>query len=68
LGFGVYAQDYILFYGNGCPHCAKVEQYIKSNKLEDKFDIKLKEIYFNKNNLLELQEYLNKLQLESSQI
>lgn len=67
-GLGAFAQDYILFYGNGCPHCAKVEQYIKSNKLEDKFDIKLKEIYFNKNNLLQLQEYLDKLQLESSQI
>ena len=63
-----FAQDYILFYGNGCPHCAKVEKFAKDNDLSEKFDFVLKEIYFNKNNLNELQWYLEKLDLESSQI
>jgi glutaredoxin-related protein len=49
------AQEYILFYGNGCPHCAKVEEYINQNEIQDKFDLELKEIYFNKSNLVELQ-------------
>ena len=49
------AQEYILFYGNGCSHCAKVEQYIKDNDVQKQFDLELKEIYFNKSNLTELQ-------------
>lgn len=67
IGFG-FAQQYILFYGNGCPHCAQVEQYIKSNNLDTKFDIEMKEIYFNRNNLNDLQIYLDKLNLDTHQI
>lgn len=63
-----FAQEYILFYGNGCPHCAQVEKYFKDNSVQEKFDLKLKEVYFNRNNLTELQEYLAKLQLDSTQI
>lgn len=62
------AQDYILFYGNGCPHCAKVEQYFKENDVQEKFDIVLKEVYFNRNNLTELQDYLAKFHLDTTQI
>lgn len=66
--FFSYAQEYILFYGNGCPHCAKVEKFFKENDLSDKYDLTSKEIYFNKNNLTEFQSYLKKLELASSQI
>jgi cytochrome c biogenesis protein CcdA/glutaredoxin len=70
FGVGMFAsaQDYILFYGNGCPHCARVEKFAKEYSLSKKFDFVFKEIYFNKNNLLELQWYLEKLNLDSSQI
>ena len=57
------AQEYILFYGNGCPHCAKVEDYINDNKLGKQFDIVQKEVFFNKNNLNELDGYLEKHKL-----
>ncbi|MCF7835320.1 cytochrome c biogenesis protein [Candidatus Gracilibacteria bacterium] len=67
-GLGAFAQDYILFYGNGCPHCAKVENFFDDNKVSEKFDLVSKEIYFNKNNLVELQGYLEKLNLDSNQI
>jgi len=63
-----FAQEYILFYGNGCPHCAQVEQYFEDNSIQEKFDLKLKEVYFNRNNLTELQEYLAKLELDTTQI
>ncbi len=63
-----FAQEYILFYGNWCPHCAKVEQYFKDNNIQEKFDLKLKEVYFNRTNLTELQEYLAKLELDTTQI
>lgn len=62
------AQEYILFYGNGCPHCAKVEQYIKDNKIDQKFDIDMKEIYFNRTHLVDLQTYLTKLHLDTHHI
>jgi len=63
-----FAQEYILFYGNGCPHCAQVEQYFEDNSIQEKFDLKLKEVYFNRNNLTELQDYLAKLELDTTQI
>lgn len=63
-----FAHEYILFYGNGCSHCAQVEQYLKDNAIQEKFDLKLKEVYFNRNNLTEFQWYLTKLQLDTTQI
>lgn len=62
------AQEYILFYGNGCPHCAQVEQYISDNAVDEKIDIDMKEIYFNRDNLADLQVYLDKLGLDTHQI
>lgn len=58
-----FAQEYILFYGNGCPHCAKVEEYIKDNQLTKKFDLVKKEVFFNKTHLKELDGYLEKHKL-----
>ncbi len=40
----------IFFWGQGCPHCAKVESYIQKNQLDKLFHIERKEIYFNKKN------------------
>jgi glutaredoxin-related protein len=63
-----YAQEYILFYGNGCPHCAKVEQYFKDNKITKKFDIVQKEVFYNATNLKELNGYLAKHDLTYDKI
>jgi len=54
------AQEYILFYGNGCPHCAKVEQYFKDNQVAKKFDLEQKEVFYNAANLKEFNGYLAK--------
>lgn len=43
----------LLFVGQGCPHCAKVEEYIKKNNLTEFVDIEIKEIYFNRKNAIE---------------
>jgi len=45
----------ILFYGDGCPHCAIVEKYIQENKVQDKIFFDQKEVYHDKNNAQELQ-------------
>jgi hypothetical protein len=39
--------DVILFYGDGCPHCAIVDKYIKDNNIEAKFQFVKKEVFYN---------------------
>lgn len=40
----------ILFYGQECPHCQRLEQWIKTNKADEKIKIERKEVYHNQNN------------------
>jgi len=40
----------ILFYGDGCPHCAIVEDYIKNNNIKERLSFKEKEVYYNRKN------------------
>jgi glutaredoxin len=47
--------EIILFYGDGCPHCAIVEEYISKNKIDDKISLTQKEVYYNQNNSKELE-------------
>jgi len=46
----------ILYYGNGCPHCALVEEFIRENNVLAKLNLEEKEIYYNKENAKELTE------------
>jgi len=51
------------FYGEGCPHCAKVEPFIA--RIENEYALQLHkfEIYNNRENLLLLNDYFNKYQV-----
>lgn len=42
--------EIILFYGQGCPHCAIVEDYIKNNNIKEKLSFEEKEVYYNQKN------------------
>jgi glutaredoxin len=44
----------ILYYGDGCPHCAIVEDYIKENNIKEKLSFEEKEVYYNQNNANDL--------------
>ena len=44
----------IFFYGNGCPHCALVEEYFKTNNIHEKISFEEKEVYYNQQNAQEL--------------
>jgi nitrogen fixation/metabolism regulation signal transduction histidine kinase len=46
----------ILFYGDGCPHCANVENFINSNGVLGKTSLIEKEVYNNKDNFNEFSE------------
>jgi len=50
------AGQIILFYGDGCPHCANVEKYIADNNLESKISFAQKEVYKNQSNAKELED------------
>lgn len=51
----------IFFYGQGCPHCAKVEAYFEKEGIYDKYPIVAKEIYFNDQNRAEYSSVMDKL-------
>ena len=40
----------ILFYGNGCPHCANVEKWLSDNKVAEKVKFDTREVWYNKDN------------------
>lgn len=47
--------DLILYWGNGCPHCEVVKDYISENNLDSKFKIIQKEVYYDKDNQKDLE-------------
>src|SRR3989339_901976 len=47
--------DIVIYWGIGCPHCEKVKEYIKTNQIDQKLKITLKEVYYNKKNQADLQ-------------
>lgn len=63
-----FAEEYTFFYGNWCPHCANVENFFNEEKIEKKFNITSKEIYFNRDNLKDLNYYLEKMNLPSEKM
>jgi len=58
----------ILFYGDGCPHCAIVEEYIEENKIQDKISFVQKEVYYNQSNAKELEAKAKICELPSDSI
>lgn len=64
----VFGQEYIYFYGQGCPHCAKVDEYMTSVDWYNKLNIKKNEVYNNKNNSVEMMKYARQLGLNESEV
>jgi len=58
----------ILFYGIGCPHCAKVEEFIRKNKIKEKIAFEEKEVYFNRENAKKLIEVAKKCGIKENEI
>jgi len=45
-----FADSYIFYYGQWCPHCANVEKFFKEDNIKSKFTIEEREVYFNAKN------------------
>jgi glutaredoxin len=54
----------ILFYGEGCPHCALVESYLS----EQKISLSQKEVYHNTDNASELALYAKHCNMDTKNI
>lgn len=44
------AHQIILFFGETCPHCLNVEQFLQANNVEQKISFEKKEVYNNRAN------------------
>ncbi len=62
------ANGIIYFYGEGCPHCANVDQFLKDNKIEEKVSFEKKEVFNNQDNAKELVDLSQKCGLPSDQV
>ena len=46
----------LLFYGEGCPHCKIVDDFITENKIEEKVNFLRLEVWYNRDNQLILEK------------
>lgn len=60
--------EIILFYGNGCPHCANVDKFIKDNNIEEKISFAKKEVYNNAANADDLSRKAEKCGMDKKNI
>lgn len=58
----------ILFYGDGCPHCKVVDDYITQNDIESKVSFARLEVWFNKDNQNILTQIVQKCGIATDQV
>lgn len=61
------APELILFYGDTCSHCLKVDEFIKENKVEEKIKINRKEVFNNQANANLMGAKAQECKLDTSQ-
>lgn len=64
----VTADQVIFYYGIGCPHCEKVEEYIDQNNVHEKVSFESKEIYENQENAKELRRTAAKCDIAAENV
>ncbi len=58
----------ILYYGDTCPHCKDVEEWLKTNKVAEKVKFSQKEVWNNRQNAAELAEVAKSCNMDTSSI
>jgi hypothetical protein len=58
----------VLFYGQGCPHCADVDAFIKANNIEQKVQFARMEVWYNKSNQLTLGQVAQKCNISLNNV
>lgn len=62
------SKDLVYFYGNTCPKCEELDDFIKTNKIEEKITLVKKEVYSNQSNALILSKVAEKCGIKQSEI
>jgi hypothetical protein len=57
----------ILFFGEGCPHCQIVDDYIKANGVKGRFQFQELEVFNNRANAALMGKYARQCGLDTSQ-
>ncbi len=52
--------DLVIYWGDGCPHCENVKEFIKDNKSDEKMAISWKEVYKDQANQKEMLAIVDK--------
>lgn len=60
--------EIILFYGQECPHCQDLEEWIESNRIKEKVSFQELEVYHNEENLNLLAEKARFCELDENAI
>ena len=62
------SEEIVLFYGDTCPHCKEVEDYIAKNNIKDKINLVEKEVYQDQENARQLGEAAKKCGLQTDSV
>ena len=58
----------VLYWGIGCPHCEKVEAFIKENRVEEKVQFTKKEVYQDQKNAYAMGQHAGKCGMSKDNI
>ncbi|MFH1967792.1 MAG: hypothetical protein ABIJ84_00205 [bacterium] len=58
----------ILFYGEGCPHCKTVDDFVSQNNIEEKVNFSRLEVWYNKDNQNILAQVIQKCGVEANEV
>jgi len=56
------------FYGQGCPHCADVDAFVKANNIDQKVKFTKLEVWYDKNNAVLLAQVAQKCGITSGSV
>lgn len=62
------AEGLTLYYGQECGHCARVEEFIKTNNIDQKVQINRVEVYHNQNNASDMAKTAQKCGITGNQL
>jgi len=68
LGKTVVPDGTVLFYGDGCPHCKNVDDFISENNIKDKVKFSSLEVWNNKDNQAILAQDIKKCEMNADEV
>lgn len=67
-GFAFADTSYLYYYGQGCPHCANIDKYMKGVDGYNRINIEKKEVYFNQDNAKSMSQDAESLGIKQEEL